>query len=122
LTIHPAAYTNEYLLSNNDLPAGKVEEIVIDVLRTICRELQGRGCRLIGHVKALLHSSAGVSRFFSVTSFDERVRSKGFMDSEALGLGLIVNVIVFGVDESDLRIVCEEVIGKTKIFAHKARV
>lgn len=118
LDIHPSTFAGEYRLQTNDLSMEKARDAVVDMIGEICRVLRNRGCRLIGHIKALLYTTSCGSQFFSITSFDECVRCKGHIDNDAREIKMIINVIVFDIDDGDLRTLCNDAVGKFPIFTN----
>jgi hypothetical protein len=83
LEIHPSSFAGEYRLIADDICLETAREAVIATIHEIRRELKNCGCRLIGHIKALLHSSSNGCQFFSTASFDECVHCKGHMDDNS---------------------------------------
>jgi hypothetical protein len=70
------------------------------------------GCRLIGHIKGMVESNGGYLAF-SITSFEEEARYKGKISGEIMGATLLLNVIVYGVDEG---LIEKEVIHGLNLF------
>ena len=105
------SYKKDFKLS---IPAD--EEILKDrtdkFLSSLKSFLIRSGCRLIGHIKGMVESDGGYLAF-SVTSFEEEARYKGRISGEIMGASLLLNVIVYGVDEG---LIEKEVIQGIKLF------
>ncbi|MEW6400001.1 MAG: hypothetical protein AB1503_12715 [Bacillota bacterium] len=71
-----------------------VEEFVAHLLGWLRRQ----GCPLVGHIKGLLDTDAGMLGF-SVTSLEERVRWRGNVTGAVAAVTVTLNAIVYGVPE-----------------------
>jgi len=59
--------------------------------------LREQGCRLIGHIKGVYEAGDKGQLFFSVISFDQKVRYKGKLTGSFERIDFALNVIVYGV-------------------------
>jgi len=100
-TIEPSHYSETvHLHYKNPVGTEALRGTIIDALTEVTKTLQQTGCTLIGHIKALLDAGSDGQLFFSVTSFDEEVRSKGEIKNTITDAKYIINVIVFGSNEA----------------------
>lgn len=85
------------LWSETELRAG-VDVFLAETLRS----LREQGCKLIGHIKGIVVAEEEGHLFFSVTSFEEKVRYKGELAGGFTEVDLSVNVIVYGVGSEEI--------------------
>ena len=76
--LHPITYAGDIRLKfEHALSRKEIETRIIGLLTELTSLLKDNGCKLIGHIKALLDAGSGGKLFFSVTSFDRGVQCKG---------------------------------------------
>jgi hypothetical protein len=93
---------------NRRTSAEAVRQKVTEFLSDITAMLKHRGCKLIGHIKALLDAGADGKLFFSTTEFDRKARCKGKIEHKIVSAKLGLNIIVFGVEVSEIENVVQE--------------
>jgi hypothetical protein len=99
-----AAFSKEMVLSfHHAVLPNLLCERVKGFLLDLCQNLKENGCQFIGHIKVLLKNDQGEGYFFSATSFDQFPDCKGNITKEIFRITLTINVIVFGLPESQVR-------------------
>jgi hypothetical protein len=99
-----AAFSRVMILSfNHAIIPSLLCERVKNFLFDLCHDLKENGCQLIGHIKVLLKNDQGEGYFFSATSFDQFPDCKGNIVKEISRTTLTINVIVYGLPESCVR-------------------
>jgi hypothetical protein len=83
-------------------PAGELCGLVEAFLRDLQGRLSAAGCVLVGHVKGTLDSADQGSFSFSVTSLSGEARCTSPQSGAVSATLLTINVIVFGVPETEL--------------------
>lgn len=87
----------------NPVPPKHLNETLDDFLLSLTALLQNNGCLLIGHIKGMLNNEKNEHIFFSITGFGEEVRYKGQLSGLSKRAKLVMNVIVYGIDEDTLQ-------------------
>ena len=82
------------------------------VLLDLARSLEAEGCRLIGHIKALVQGVPEGHLYASLVSVGQGVSLRGEMPEEVEEVRLTVNVIVYGVDPARLPGLLDESVGR----------
>ena len=100
---HPTAYAREVnLMPKVPLSASELLGRIDAFVSELTCSLQDDGCKLIGHIKGLLEVEGNDHLFFSITSFEEKVRYKGELTHEIASAKLTINVIVYGVEQNSV--------------------
>ena len=114
--MHPTSYTREIDLDISDgMSSDEVRDKVVQILYEITANLKECGCKLVGHIKALLDSGTGCALFFSITDFDKSVKYKGNIINTISDTKLIINIIVFGVNVKDIEKIVNNALNKSGI-------
>jgi hypothetical protein len=113
--VHPSSFSSEYKILKSDNSIEKIKGMVVEIINDLRNALKTRGCRLIGHVKALLYTPSEENLFFSVTSFDEKVHCKGNISGIEGDAKLIINAVVFGVENEKLKTICDDVVKRAGV-------
>ena len=82
------------------------------LLLELARSLEDEGCRLIGHIKALVQGVPEGHLYASLVSVEQGVSLRGGMPEEVEEVRLTVNVIVYGVDPARLPGLLDESVGR----------
>lgn len=89
-----------------DSPAGlkgpAVARRLESALAGLAEALQGEGCRLIGHIKALAHGAAQDYLYASLVSPEQGVSLRGELPTHVQQVRLTFNVIVYGIERDRL--------------------
>ncbi|MBC2716145.1 MAG: hypothetical protein HF978_12630 [Desulfobacteraceae bacterium] len=113
---HPAVCAKkESLTFKNPIPAGVLQQKIDTFLLELTSSLQNDGCKLIGHIKGMLGIEGNDHLFFSLTSFDEKIRYKGELSGTVEKTELTINVIVYGIEQT--KIACHLDEGLDKHFS-----
>ena len=118
-TAHFTSYAKEGKLSLKvPLSADELQAKVSTTLSEITNSLDNLGCKLIGHIKALLKAGTCGYLFFSVTTFGQEPRKKGNLTGNIETADLTINVIVYEVNRETI----EKVVAKawTRQFGEQA--
>jgi hypothetical protein len=85
------------------IAAETIRSKVERVLEKITVELKKHGCKLIGHIKALLDVGPDGNLFFSITEFDKKTKSKGRVVGPIGNAEFKLNIIVFQIKNDDIK-------------------
>ena len=83
-----------------------------NLLSELARMLEQQGCKLIGHIKALLQTDNSGQLMFSITSFTEKPACKGSLANDVSSITFTINVIVYGIEPEALKKICHQVLHK----------
>jgi len=101
--LRQSAYSQEIILCfKNPISINEIERKINNFLYDVTTYLKNNGCKLIGHIKALLDAEKDGCLFFSMTSFDKRPRCKGTIINEIEVARLKINIIVYGTKSLDI--------------------
>jgi hypothetical protein len=94
----PTAYARHGTVDLQGVWSAEDLKAAVDAfLSDLTRFLREQGCSLIGHIKGIVDAGEEGHLFFSVTSFEEKVRFKGELGGAFTRLDFAINVIVYGV-------------------------
>jgi hypothetical protein len=98
--VHPTVSAQEVNLTLKvPLSASELLGRIDAFMSGLTCSLQADGCKLIGHIKGLLEVEGNGHLFFSITSFEDKVRYRGELTHEIARAKLTINVIVYGVEQ-----------------------
>jgi len=108
----PVRFSRVYEIQLSEPPdsAEMSAEIRMNISNALARltgMLEENGCVLIGHIKAYLDAGPDGGIFFSITAFGREPQCRGEMRADVSSARLILNVIVFGVDEETVGRIAE---------------
>lgn len=88
----------------------KAEANIKTCLAEIAKDIQAAGCKLIGHLKAIIKTPKGGYLMVSITSFDEEAQIKGRLPATIQEFDITVNTIAYDIDKEKLKeIVCRNI-------------
>ena len=96
-TVHARVYTG--------FPLGDAENFIERTGRfmaNMAREMQNRGCCLIGHIKCLVASEEQTWGYLSLTDFKDTPVYTGELPTPAGSITLTLNIIVYGVTAEEI--------------------
>jgi hypothetical protein len=109
----PSSYACEFALKFSHYTSVEtIRQNLTDIFSDVTGILKSRGCKLIGHIKALLDAGADGKLFFSTTEFDRKAKCKGNIEDKIISAKLGLNIIVFGVEVIDIENVVNEHLSK----------
>ncbi len=110
--MQPTAYACKKDLSFEErIPVTELKHRTDGFLSDLTGALRHRGCKLIGHIKGLIHADDNGHLLFSITSFEDRASFKGNMLDGIVKATITVNVIVYGIDQADVEETFEKLFG-----------
>jgi hypothetical protein len=85
----------------SDVPADQLQAMLESFMSGLAMDCLEAGTRLIGHIKCLVEGGDEIIAC-SVTDHDARVRCRGRFEAPRSQLGVIVNVLQYGLKKKDL--------------------
>lgn len=98
--VHTAYSRREVIVFSDSAKPDEVKSSIGTLLQDIEAFLKASGCKLIGHIKGMIEGEKQCFLAFSITSFGENIRYKGELRGDIGEMVLILNIIVYGVDQA----------------------
>ncbi len=100
---NPSVCAAQYLIPLPGATGGRdIARGLEAALLDLARSLETEGCRLIGHIKALVQGVPEGHLYASLVSVEQGTSLRGELPEEVEEVRLTINVIVYGVDPARL--------------------